>query len=74
MSQNRRGHDPYAPHPAAAKVDPLIGETAATSTATPNLNADEMSKAELIEQAYRLGLPVYGTKADIAGRIREAGR
>lgn len=71
VTQNRRTHDPFAPH--AAKTDPLISPTALPPVATgPDI--ENMTKAELIAHAYRVGVPTYGNKPDLITRIREATR
>jgi hypothetical protein len=70
MSDDRRVHDPYAPVPVPVSAAPVAAEA---SSAAPVLeDLDSIPKAHLIDLASQHGVPVYGTKADIAARIVDA--
>jgi SAP domain-containing new25 len=50
--------------------DPATG---GTTVQEAEIDPDEVTLAELKEQAEAKGLPTYGTKAQLAERIAEAG-
>lgn len=70
MSKDRRAHDPFAP------VRPSVSAALAAVEAPPAApvleDLDSIPKADLIDLASQHGVPVYGTKADIAARIVDA--
>ena len=56
----------------SANVTGLGTPATPAAEATPVLDPDQTTLAELRDQAEALGLPTYGTKAEIAKRIKDA--
>lgn len=74
MTTDRRAHDPFAPHPRLVSV-PKPLEPEATKPDLPTGTAlEEMAKPDLVNLAILYKVAVYGSKADIASRIRAARR
>jgi hypothetical protein len=78
MTEDRRSHDPFAPPPPApVEVDeqPDTGpdqDEAAEAAAQIPSDLDDITKPDLVALAELAGVATYGTKAEIAARIREA--
>ncbi len=83
---DRRSFDPFAPPPAHEPLFALTGvaqppEPAEAPESNPDAataaglipdDLDDITKPELIELAEMAGVATYGTKQDIADRIRAA--
>lgn len=80
MTVNRQSYDPYAPFTAsvapAAPVEapaPVAGtEDAREAAAQIPANLDDINKDDLIALAELAGVATYGTKQQLADRIRAA--
>jgi hypothetical protein len=68
---DRRRAGEYDPDGTAGPTESTVHDPASGGT-TVQVDADEVTLAELKEQAESLGLPTYGTKAQLAERIANA--
>lgn len=81
-SNDRRVWDPFAPPPTAAPAsaveqpspdsEPAAAGRAAEAAALLPDDLDDIKKPDLIALAELADVPTYGTKDEIADRIREA--
>jgi hypothetical protein len=74
MTEDRRSWDPWAPAPAvepAPAVAEQAGDPQAAAAELPS-DLDDIGKPDLIALAELAGVATYGTKQDIADRIRAA--
>lgn len=70
MTEDRRGHDPYAPPPAA--LTGVIQPPDVNAPAGLPDDLDDLKKADLVALAEQHGLDTSGTKADLIARLRGA--
>ena len=66
MTDDRRAHDPFAPH----TQDALTGAVTPEQGDDNGDGLDNLTKPELVELASERGVASYGTKADIIARLR----
>lgn len=83
MTEDRRVYDPYAPPPTVVQMTSGVAQTVASEGEPDNriaLSADqgslvpddltEISRADLIALAVQHGVASYGSKVEIAERVR----
>lgn len=82
---DRQSYDPFAPPPPAQQADtsappppavapaetPVVESVSDYAAELPD-DLDDITKADLVALAELAGVATYGTKAEIAQRIREA--
>lgn len=73
-NEDRRVYDPWAPAPAESLVDVAQSQDDESPTDRSQLpnDLDDISRADLIALAKHHKVAAYGSKEDIATRIREA--
>jgi hypothetical protein len=85
VTSDRRAYDPFAPFTPAAAAGPASAPVAeqheqaqepsgdaVEAAAQLPADIDDITKPDLIALAELAGVATYGTKAEIADRIREA--
>jgi hypothetical protein len=63
-------YDPFRPEPNSAEPERPAPTRADSADDTDEL--DSLTKNDLIDLAKSMSLPIYGTKAELAERIRAA--
>jgi hypothetical protein len=86
MTENRRSHDPYAPHPVGtvpAEPPDDVPDGGINQPDQPDSGGDveladssndglaSMRRVELVDLAKQEGVASYGTHADLVERIRK---